>query len=301
MIKTTIKDCPINLSGIYKIDFPNGKCYIGKAVDIKRRISEHNIDTRQLLYLPITKYFQNNIPYFYILEETSREKLSEREIYWIAFYESNNKEKGYNLTPGGDGAALGINNVASKFSQEDLDTIVKLLLETDIPMYKIAEEYNCNRITIERLNSGETYFNNNLKYPIRQEKYIPKSGCENGNSSLNQEQLNNLIEDLINTVISMKELATKYGIASNTLSQINNGKSYKNKNLNYPLRKKNSDRIKTFSREQLEKIKILLEQPAREQTMTKIGKEFNCSRDIISQINNGTRQKQSDWTYPIRK
>lgn len=301
MIKTTIKDCPINLSGIYKIDFPNGKCYIGKAVDIKRRMSEHNTDTRQLLYLPVTKYFQNNIPYFYILEEVSRDKLSEREVYWIAFYESNNKEKGYNLTSGGDGAALGVNNVASKFSQEDLDTIVKLLLETNIPMYKIAEEYNCNRITIERLNSGETYFNNNLKYPIRQEKYVPKSGCKNGNSSLNQEQLNNLIEDLINTAISMKELAAKYGIASNTLSQINNGKSYKNENLNYPLRKKNSDRIKTFSREQLERIKILLEQPAREQTMTKIGKEFNCSRDIISQINNGTRQKQSDWTYPIRK
>lgn len=301
MIKTTIKDCPINLSGIYKIDFPNGKCYIGKAVDIKRRMSEHNTDTRQFLYLPVTKYFQNNIPYFYILEEVPREKLSEREIHWIAFYESNNKEKGYNLTPGGDGAALGIDNVASKFSQEDLDTIVKLLLETDIPMYKIAEEYNCNRITIERLNSGETYFNNKLRYPIRQEKYVPKGGCENGNSSLNQEQLNNLIEDLVNTTVSMKELAIKYGIASNTLSQINNGKSYKNENLNYPLRKKNSDRIKVFSREQLERIKILLEQSAREETMTKIGKEFNCSRDIISQINNGTRQKQSDWTYPIRK
>ena len=301
MIKTTIKDCPINLSGIYKIDFPNGKCYIGKAVDIKRRMSEHNTDTRQLLYLPVTKYFQNNIPYFYILEEVSRENLSEREIYWITFYESNNREKGYNLTFGGDGAALGIDNVASKFSQEDLDTIVKLLFETNIPMYKIAEEYNCNRITIERLNSGETYFNNKLKYPIRQEKYVPKGGCENGNSSLNQEQLNNLIEDLVNTTISMKELAIKYGIASNTLSQINNGKSYKNENLNYPLRKKNSDRIKVFSREQLERIKNLLEQPAREQTMTKIGKEFNCSRDIISQINNGTRQKQFDWVYPIRK
>ena len=301
MIKTTIKDCPINLSGIYKIDFPNGKCYIGKAVDIKRRMLEHNTDTRQLLYLPITKYFQNNIPYFYILEETPRETLSEREIYWIAFYESNNKEKGYNLTPGGDGAALGIDNVASKFSQQDLNAIVKLLLETDIPMYKIAEEYNCNRITIERLNAGETYFNNKLTYPIRQEKYIPKGGCENGNSSLNQTQLNNLIEDLINTSIPMKELASKYGIAISTLSQINNGKTYKNEMLNYPLRKKNSDRMKTFSREQLEQIKKLLECSPREQTMTKIGKEFNCSRDIISEINNGSRQKQSDWNYPIRK
>lgn len=301
MIKTTIKDCPINLSGIYKIVFPNGKCYIGKAVDIKRRMSEHNTDTRQLLYLPVTKYFHNNIPYFYILEEVSREKLSEREIYWITYYESNNKDKGYNLTPGGDGAALGINNVSSKFSQQDLDTIIKLLSETDIPMYKIAEKYDCNRITIERLNAGETYFNDKLIYPIRQNKYCPKGGCNNGNSSLNLEQLNNLIEDLMNTTISMKNLSIKYKIASSTLSQINNGKTYKNENLNYPLRKKNSDRIKIFSQEQLEQIKKLLEQPARKQSMTKIGKMFNCSRDIITEINNGSRQRQSDWDYPIRK
>ena len=46
MEKTTIKDCPINLSGIYKIDFQNGKSYIGKAVDIKRRMQEHNTDKR---------------------------------------------------------------------------------------------------------------------------------------------------------------------------------------------------------------------------------------------------------------
>jgi len=41
-----IEECPLRLSGIYKINFPNGKSYIGKAVDIKRRIKEHNYDKR---------------------------------------------------------------------------------------------------------------------------------------------------------------------------------------------------------------------------------------------------------------
>lgn len=29
-------------SGIYKINFPNGKCYIGMSCDIERRLKEHN-------------------------------------------------------------------------------------------------------------------------------------------------------------------------------------------------------------------------------------------------------------------
>ena len=31
-----------NISGIYKIDFPNGKSYIGQSQNIYRRILEHN-------------------------------------------------------------------------------------------------------------------------------------------------------------------------------------------------------------------------------------------------------------------
>ena len=104
-----ISDCPLRLSGIYKINFPNGKSYIGKAVDIKRRIKEHNYDKKQkVLYQAITKYWNNNITEFEILEEVpDRTKLSDREIYYINLYQTNKKEFGYNLTTGGDGASLG--------------------------------------------------------------------------------------------------------------------------------------------------------------------------------------------------
>lgn len=46
VMKINIKDCPKGISGIYKINFPNGKSYIGRAVDIKSRIKEHNYDKR---------------------------------------------------------------------------------------------------------------------------------------------------------------------------------------------------------------------------------------------------------------
>lgn len=303
MKKYTLDNCPNNISGIYKIDFPNGKVYIGKAVDIKTRIREHNTDTKQeVLYCAITKYFQNQIPEFYILEEVPREQLNEKEKYYIALYDSyKDKAKGYNLTPGGDGAALGIDNVASKFTQEDVDTIIYLLQFTSISMQKIAEEYNCSRITIERLNSGTTYFNSNIDYPIRKEKYVPKSGVQNGNSSLNEDQLQQLFYELQSTQIPMKDLAIKYHIADSTLSNINNGKSYYNNNYNYPLRARNSQHKRFFSNSELELIKYLLLQDKNVVSMTDIGKQLKCDRKVIADINQGKRQPQSDWDYPIRK
>lgn len=37
----------MNNSGVYKINFPNGKSYIGISVNIKKRISRHNLDARK--------------------------------------------------------------------------------------------------------------------------------------------------------------------------------------------------------------------------------------------------------------
>lgn len=37
-----IKELKNGVSGIYKLNFPNGKIYIGLSNDIKRRMYEHN-------------------------------------------------------------------------------------------------------------------------------------------------------------------------------------------------------------------------------------------------------------------
>lgn len=235
------KDCPIRISGIYKIDFPNNKSYIGKAVDIKRRIKEHNTDQRQpILYSAITKYFNNNIEEFTILEYVpDRNKLTEREQFYINYYHTNNKKYGYNLTIGGDGASLGTLNVASKFSEEDLLTIKKLLETTDMPIYKIAEKYNCNRNTINRFDKGETYFNESYSYPLRKNKYKPKSGSNNGNAKIDENTYQNIVKDLKELKLSADEICKKYNIANSTLCNLNNGRTYKH-NIEYPIRKKNA-------------------------------------------------------------
>ena len=90
----------------------NGKYYIGKTTtSVRKRVIEHMTNSR-----PWTKarkgYFQKALyKYgfenfeFSIIEKgiTDKELLNKREIYWIGYYKSDQREFGYNMTPGGEG------------------------------------------------------------------------------------------------------------------------------------------------------------------------------------------------------
>lgn len=110
-------------SGIYKITFPNNKIYIGLSNNMYRRMLEHNTDFRN--NLPIEKAIQKygKITEFEILElipSENRELMIEREKYWINFYNSTNKDIGYNISIGGDGANLGSLNHEARFTEEEI-------------------------------------------------------------------------------------------------------------------------------------------------------------------------------------
>ena len=90
-------------SGIYKIENTvNGKIYIGQAVDVYRRMKKHFWDVDH----GNSKYFAQEIKQYGIkaftacvLEFCEKEKLYERERYYIEKYDSYNN--GYNLGRGG--------------------------------------------------------------------------------------------------------------------------------------------------------------------------------------------------------
>lgn len=93
---------------IYKItNKVNGKIYIGKTLKtIEGRWKDHVEDyqrprfEKRPLYSAMKKYGVENFSVEEV-EECSSEILSEREIYWIDFYDSF--RSGYNATKGGDG------------------------------------------------------------------------------------------------------------------------------------------------------------------------------------------------------
>lgn len=90
--------------GIYKYQNKlNGNIYIGQSVDINRRYNQHLQEANSnkaitAIDLAISKYGIENFD-FSIIEECPKEKLDERERYWIQYYDSYNN--GYNNTPGG--------------------------------------------------------------------------------------------------------------------------------------------------------------------------------------------------------
>jgi len=88
---------------IYKTtNLVNGKIYIGKRIfDSQKFLKNKYYGSGRLLKEAINKYGFSNFERE-ILEEVDNNFLSEREIYWIKLYNSNNLEIGYNLTIGGN-------------------------------------------------------------------------------------------------------------------------------------------------------------------------------------------------------
>lgn len=152
------------MTGIYKITNKiSGKIYIGQAYDITRRLSVHkrggNQDN-QAIDKAIVKYGQDNFLYE-IIEECSVDELNEREIYWIAHF--NSYRKGYNSTTGGQGAQ----NLAIKLSSEDIEAIYALLIDYEFSQKEIASKFGVSEHTISDINRGKTRILEGYSFPLR--------------------------------------------------------------------------------------------------------------------------------------
>lgn len=121
---------------IYKItDNHNGLVYIGQTTQsLKRRWRGHQSDFKckthhnDLLQRVYNKYGLEVFS-IEIIEQCDIEKLDERERYWIKYYDSTNREKGYNFEDGG--------NELKKHCKE---TIEKMTLASRGHNNKLTEE-----------------------------------------------------------------------------------------------------------------------------------------------------------------
>lgn len=90
----------------------NGKRYIGQTIqDLKERQRKH-FSTKCCSYFhkALLKNGKDSFEWKIIDSGLQGIDLDRKEKFWISFFESNNPEKGYNLTEGGQGGSFISNN-----------------------------------------------------------------------------------------------------------------------------------------------------------------------------------------------
>lgn len=93
-----------SFSGIYKITGPDGRIYIGKSTDIKSRWQQHcksAFHTGTISWAAIHDEMEKvgiDQFTFEVIERTPKENLTDREKFWIRFYDSD--KTGFNMRNG---------------------------------------------------------------------------------------------------------------------------------------------------------------------------------------------------------
>ena len=206
------------------------------------------------------------------------------QIYYISLYDTANKEKGYNICLGGQGAKKIIPDKIKELQQD--------IIKSEKTLEELSNFYDVDLKAMSEINLGKRYYDNNLNYPLRKIKVYHSE-------ILTEDEIEKIRISLkTNYKITMKEIAKEYNVSETTIQRINQGKMpYFTNIYSYPIRKKNQNFCK-FDLEDIKKIINLLKNSSLSQI--EIAKQFNCDRKLIGQINSGKKYHQEEETYPIR-
>ena len=301
------------ISGIYKINYPNGKAYIGQAQNIRARLMEHNSysqaghGSRELLLCEQKmKEYNVIIDEFELLETVSDlSLLDNKERYWISFYKTYIKDgHGYNKTRGGDASGKrGTENPNAALNENQLKEIIDLLINhTEFSLTEIGNKYGVGQGAILNISTGRTYVNPNLVYPLRKNNHDSACKTEVLDYFSSEEELINLKEDLLYRwdLPIQGGIDIKYNIPIRVLRDINNGRKFAEiGKYNYPIRAKNIRNNHNLTLDNVQNILDLLRNT--DTSMDNIGAQYNIGRSTISNINLGKTYILKDYDYPARK
>ena len=131
---------------VYKHTSPSNKIYIGitskENPNDRWKNGKGYPKSQKLFYRAIEKYGWDNFEHEILFDNLTEEEAKQKEIELIEFYNSSNKEYGYNLSNGGDAFFKG-----RKHTQETKNKISTVLKEKefhkgkDNPMYGVPSKY----------------------------------------------------------------------------------------------------------------------------------------------------------------
>ena len=294
-INETLKVC-----GIYKLDYDNGKIYIGQALSIYSRALEHNSKNIQACDQALKKH-QASIEILEIVNDILQ--LDDIESKWINYYNATDKSIGYNILKQGNASGKnGIENCNALFNENQLNEIINLLInETKLSYKDIANLYNVNQSTILRISQGYSYFNPNLNYPLRKNNHdaIKKDFITDYFQS--EKELLQLKDDLLYRwdLKIEDDLAKQYNIPVKIIRSINQGRLFEDiGNYKYPIRNKNIRNNQNFTIDDV--LNILSDLKNTTKSMSDIGNKYNIHRNTVSKINKGESYIIKNYDYPAR-
>lgn len=278
---------------IYKItNIINNKCYIGQTRDYKARFQGHKLQLRKNIHdNPYLQYAWNkygeNAFTFEVLEYA--EDYNERERYYIKLYNSTDAKYGYNILEGGENPPV---RAHSMLSFDDVKEIQNMFL-AGASLDEICLKFPLvTRGQIGKINSGKVWYDDSLVYPLKKDN----------DNEIGVDVANLVINDLLNTSLTQKEIANKYNISRTCVTAINNGnvQKYYNELYTYPLRKSTyyievCDDLELFD-------KIIYDIQHTDLSLKNIQKKYGIGNTIMKHINRGEGKYFRDGIeYPMRK
>jgi hypothetical protein len=131
---------------IYKLEFTNGKIYIGQTTTtIKNRLDRHYLSLQNGTHYSkkVQKAYEDckALPICTVLEEVPNGvPINEREIFWIKEYDAFHGGYGLNSTIGGTSIGFGEDHPGAKYTKEDYAAVVFFLAKTEFSLQEVANE-----------------------------------------------------------------------------------------------------------------------------------------------------------------
>jgi group I intron endonuclease len=263
----------VRYGGIYKItNLINSKSYVGQTIkNLNTRKSQHknvakNDSKNNHLYSAINIYGWKNFSFELIAYADSEEDLDNKEKYWIKFYNLTDRLYGYNKSVGGRSHSMididkcislfkdgwTITDIAKKFKYDRSNLLYRL--KSSIPV----DEYN---LYIEEINKKkkEKIFIRCFKKNIKIEDILP----------------------YIEKAISFKDIAKELG-CSRSCIQNRLKEYYKDDYDSFSYKYRYRGRKHKSVKIQID-INKVIQLRKENKTFEEIAKQFNCSRDVISE------------------
>lgn len=276
------------MKAIYKITNKiNGKIYIGQSNDPERRWKEHctkYTNYKSMIGEAIQKYGVNSFS-FEILGWF--EDYNEKEAEFIIQYDCL-APKGYNIATGEENPPImsGENNPSCKINEEIAKKIQNDLIEFKLTKKEISEKYKVTIDIVRHINEGDTWKDKNLIYPLR-----------SFDKEIKRDKIDAIIDALMNTTKTQKEIAEEFKMARTAITAINNGKNWYNPKINYPIRKTNRQK-KPILQISIETNEIICEYDSITDAAKAFGKTSNT---MFSRALNGTSKTAYGFIWKYKK